>query len=174
MTGAGSGDLTGAAEHPDPADPARGRLVVVTGADPGAAGRLGRALGERLGRAVVVEGPLIDSMVVAPEEPASGTEGVRRLLLRWSASLAVAETYQIEGHDAVIADRIEGDRLEDFLDLAAPEPVRLVVVGRGIDPSTPGWGLWVTDDADLDDPAALAGAADEVVERLAESVVSTA
>ena len=49
-------------------------------------------------------------------------------LLRWSAALAVAETYQLEGFDAVVAEDALGDRLEDFLDLVEPEPVHVVVV----------------------------------------------
>ena len=178
MSAAGSGPDpldAGAAGVGDDDAPERGRLVVVTGADLDASGRLARALGERLGGAVVVEGRTIEAMVVGPtREPMAGAEHVRRQLMRWSASLSVAETYQIEGFDAVIADRIEGDRLEDFLDLAAPEPVSLVVIGPGIDPATPAWGLWVTVGADLADPATLAGTADEVVQRLGESVVVTA
>ena len=51
-------------------------------------------------------------------------------LLRWSAALAVAETYQLEGFDAVVAEDALGDRLEDFLDLVEPEPVHVVVVRR--------------------------------------------
>ena len=64
-------------------------------------------------------------------------------LLRWSAALAVAETYQLEGFDAVVAEDALGDRLEDFLDLVEPEPVHVVVVRDDADPATPQWGLWV-------------------------------
>ena len=162
---------------PEPAG-TPGRLVLVTGADASGLGRLGRAIGERLGRAVVVDGQVLDAMLVDPAQVESGEVTgvglVRRQLLRWSAGLALAETYLIEGYDVVVADRVEGDRLEDYLDLAAPAPVHLVVVGTGIDPSTPGWGLWVTTPPDLDDAESLSGTAAEVVERLAESVVDTA
>ncbi|WP_076258434.1 hypothetical protein [Intrasporangium flavum] len=154
-----------------------GRLVLVTGADASGLGRLARAVGERLGGALVVDGQVLDSMLVGDaSEPGSlptGVALVRRQLLRWSAGLALAETYLIEGHDVVVADRVEGDRLEDYLDLAAPRPVHLVVVGAGIDPSTPGWGLWVTTPPGAGDEDALDGTAAEVVERLAESVVQT-
>ena len=163
----------------DPDDPgASGRLVLVTGADASGLGRLARAVGERLGGALVVDGQVLDAMLVgdasAERLRPTGVALVRRQLLRWSAGLALAETYLIEGHDVVVADRVEGERLEDYLDLAAPQPVHLVVVGAGIDPSTPGWGLWVTTPPETGDEDALAGTAAEVVERLAEAVVETA
>jgi hypothetical protein len=168
----------GASEARGPRD-AAGRLVLVTGADASALGQLARAIGERLGGALVVDGQVLDAMLVGagPGEGAAELTGVglvRRQLLRWSAGLALAETYLIEGYDVVVADRVEGERLEDYLDLAAPEPVHLVVVGAGIDPSTPGWGLWVTTPPETGDAEALAGTAAEVVERLPESVVDTA
>ena len=167
---------------PDRPPGSGGRLVLVTGADASSLGQLARAVGERLGDAVVVDGQVLDAMLVGKGPVGNawgaGTVGdvalVRRQLLRWSAGLALAETYLIEGYDVVVADRVEGDRLEDYLDLAAPEPVHLVVVGAGIDPSTPGWGLWVTTPPETGDAEALAGTAAEVVERLAESVVDTA
>jgi hypothetical protein len=163
----------------DGAGEVHGRLVLVTGADASGLGRLARAVGERLGGAVVVEGRVLDAMLVggawAEPVPAGGDLAhVRRRLLRWSAGLAVAETYLIEGYDVVVADRVEGDLLEDYLDLAAPEPVHLVVVGAGIDPATPGWGLWVTTPPETGDAEALAGTSAEVVERLGESLVRTA
>ncbi|WP_323096797.1 hypothetical protein [Intrasporangium sp. YIM S08009] len=176
-------DASGPTDHPDPADASAspttpGRLVLVTGADASGLGRLARAVGERLGGALVVDGQALDAMLVgdasAPLVPPTGVALVRRQLLRWSAGLALAETYLIEGHDVVVADRVEGERLEDYLDLAAPQPVHLVVVGAGIDPSTPGWGLWVTTPPETGDEDSLAGTAAEVVERLAESVVDTA
>lgn len=171
----GTGGLTGGSGAPD----ARGRLVLLTGADASGLGQLARSIGERLGPSVVVDGQVLDGMLVGPAghehavAEVTGVGLVRRQLLRWSAGLALAETYLIEGYDVVVADRVEGDRLEDYLDLAAPEPVHLVVVGTGIDPSTPGWGLWVTTPPETGDPESLAGTASEVVERLAESVVPT-
>jgi hypothetical protein len=171
----------GPVDAPDPrrARDGRGRLLLVTGADASSLGQLARAIAERLGESVVVEGHVLDAMRVDPSqttlaEPLTGVGLVRRQLLRWSAGLALAETYLIEGFDVVVADRVEGDRVEDYLDLAAPEPVHLVVVGAGIDPSTPGWGLWVTTPPEAGDAESLAFTAAEVVERLAESVVDTA
>ena len=67
-----------------------------------------------------------------------------QLLLRWSASIAAAETFLLEGYDAVVSDDVQGDRLEDFLDLAAPETVHLVVLRHpALAADTPHWGLWV-------------------------------
>jgi len=124
------------------ADPAggrgtRGRLVLVTGADASGLGLLGRAVGERLGTSVVVDGQVLDAMLVepGPDQPSTAVTGVglvRRQLLRWAAGLALAETYLIEGYDVVVADRVEGDRLEDYLDLIPCQPNYLVVVGAGI------------------------------------------
>jgi len=166
----GSPDASGSPSAP-------GRLVLLTGADASGLGRLARAVGERLGGALVVDGEVLDAMLVgdasAHRVRPTGVALVRRHLLRWSAGLALAEAYLIEGYDVVVADRVEGERLEDYLDLAAPQPVHLVVVGAGIDPSTPGWGLWVTTPPETGDEDALAGTAAEVVERLTESLVET-
>ena len=88
----------------------------------------------RLGRAVLVDGTALELAVTAGDaagwdEPPT-SEQLRMRLLRWSAALSVAETYQLEGFDAVVAEDALGDRLEDFLDLVEPEPVHVVVVPR--------------------------------------------
>jgi hypothetical protein len=76
--------------------PPRGRLFVVTGSPGGSRVDVARALAERLGECVVVDGEAIEAMVTArPPEPPGGRERLRRQLLRWSACLAVAETYQL-------------------------------------------------------------------------------
>jgi hypothetical protein len=79
----------------------------------------------------------------------------------------VAETYQLEGFDAVVAEDALGDRLEDFLDLVEPEPVHVVVIRDDADPATPHWGLWV-DVSDSTDRTA-----DDVVARLDDALVLT-
>ena len=161
--------------------PGRGRLVLVTGVDPELANAAGRALAGRLDRALAVPVGALAAMVVSGG-PATGsptTEGVRQLFLAWSASLAVAETYQLEGFDVVVSDSVLGDRLEDFLELVDPEPLHLVVLGSvrsaGADPSppirllraTPRRGLWL-------DPAERSpdDLADVVLARLGESLVT--
>ena len=116
---------------PDEAVP-RGRLVLVTAAPADARAALASAIAARLDRAVVVDGAALERAVTrrdatAWDEPPT-SEQLRTRLLRWSAALAVAETYQLEGFDAVVAEDALGDRLEDFLDLVEPEPVHVVVV----------------------------------------------
>jgi len=155
----------------DPDTGARGRLLFVTAARASTRAELASAVAGRLGRAVVVDGEALEGAVTlgAPagwEEPPTSQQ-LRMRLLRWSAALAVAETYQLEGFDAVVAEDALGDRLEDFLDLVEPEPVHVVVVRDDADPSTPHWGLWV----DGSVPVELTAA--DVVARLEDALVVT-
>ena len=85
---------------------------------------------------------LASASVVGSADDA-GLEGVRHRLLRWSACLAAAEAYQLEGFDAVVHDVVTGGHLEDFLDLAAPETVHVVVLDDPRLSATPRWGLWL-------------------------------
>ena len=156
----------------------RGRLLLVTAARAPARAALASAVTTRLERAVLIDGAALEHALTAGapagwDEPPT-SEQLRLRLLRWSAALAVAETYQLEGFDAVVAEDALGDRLEDFLDLVEPEPVHVVVVRDDADPATPHWGLWVDvpDSADPADSAALA--ADDVVARLDDALVLTA
>ncbi|TQM62429.1 hypothetical protein [Humibacillus xanthopallidus] len=153
-------------------DSDRGRLFLVTGTDPDQRRALATALTRRLGRAVVVDGEALERLVrLGPLEPWTGAPSSAQLrdrLLRWSAALAVAETHQLEGYDAVLVEDALGDRLEDLLDLVAPEPVHLVVIGSGVDPTTPRWGLWVGAPGPVDDVAV------DVLSRLPEALVVTA
>ena len=128
-------------------DPARGRLFLVTGPDADARAAVASALARALERSAVVDGAQIDRMLVAGRVPVGETltgEQLGQLLLRWSVALAAAETFQLEGFDAVVTDDVQGDRVEDFLDLAAPEAVQLVVLRHpALEADTPHWGLWV-------------------------------
>jgi hypothetical protein len=150
--------------------PARGRLFLVTAPDGESLRAVAGALASRLPRSILVVGSVVDGMVVSnpPDEGASALERTARLLLRWSACLAIAETYQLEGFEAVIADDVRGDHLEDFLDLAAPETVHVLVLDDPSSSTTPAWGLWL--DSDLA-PDVLADAA---LQRLDEAKVATA
>jgi hypothetical protein len=153
-------------------DPDRGRLFLITGTDAEQRGALAVALTRRLGHAVVVDGAALERLVrVEALEPWTGppsSEQLRDRLLRWSAALAVAETHQLEGYDAVLVEEALGDRLEDLLDLVDPEPVHVVVIGDGVDPTTPRWGLWVEGTASADTVA------ETILARLDEAVVVTA
>ena len=149
----------------------RGRLLLVTAARAQPRAALASAVAGRLGRAVVVDGAALEHAVTVGDaagwdEPPT-SEQLRMRLLRWSAALAVAETYQLEGFDAVVAEDALGDRLEDFLDLVEPEPVHVVVVRGDADPATPRWGLWVDGTAPTD------ATADDVVARLGDALVVT-
>lgn len=105
----------------------------------------------------------------APYREPPQAEQLRQQFLRWSAAIATAETYQLEGFDAVISDTVLGDRLEDFLDLVSPESLHLVVLLRErLDLRTPRWGLWVdSSEQTVDQTVAI------VLSRLDESVVAT-
>ena len=149
---------------------ARGRLFLVTAPSEDAAAAVGLELGHRLPRCLVVAGTQVDAMVVSGRVPDNdvGLEGVRHRLLRWSACLAAAETYQLEGFDAVVCDVVTGGHLEDFLDLAAPETVHVVVLDDPRASATPRWGLWL--DANAAPPGDLA---DAVLAHLEEAKVRT-
>lgn len=150
--------------------PARGRLFLVAAPSAERAAPVALELGRRLPRAFVVSGAQIGSMVVGRRvaPPESDLERLHGLLLRWSACLAAAETFLLEGFDAVVHDVIAGDQLEDFLDLCAPEPVHVVIVDDSHGAGTPRWGLW------LDPAAPPDAAAAAVLARLEESLVLTA
>ncbi|HEX5968431.1 MAG TPA: hypothetical protein VFY88_08145, partial [Intrasporangium sp.] len=123
----------------------RGRLFLVTAPRQDAAAAVAVELAHRLPRCLVVAGSQVDAMVVSGRAPDDdvGLEGVRHRLLRWSACLAAAEAYQLEGFDAVVHDVVTGGHLEDFLDLAAPETVHVVVLDDPRVSATPRWGLWL-------------------------------
>jgi hypothetical protein len=157
-------------------DTSRGRLFVVSGAEAEARTSVAWAMAARLDRSVTVDCTVFDGMIVSGGEPDNDDATaqlhlghIRQRLLRWSAALATAETYQLEGFDAVVTDDLRGERLEDFLDLAAPETVQLVVLDDGSDVETPRWGLWVRSP---ERPAA--DLADVVLSRLDEAQVRTA
>lgn len=110
---------------------APGRLVLVTGAQAAGKTTVARALAQRLPRAIHVDGDAIHAMVVAGEVPMtlpSSPEGVEQLFLRWLGSIAVAETYQQAGFDAVLSDNVFGEFLDDFLDFVSPAPLHVVVL----------------------------------------------
>jgi hypothetical protein len=154
-------------------DPARGRLFLVTGADESERVTVARAVARALERSAVVDGAEIDRMLVSGRVPVGGPltgEQLGQLLLRWSATIATAETFQLEGYDTVVTDDVQGARVEDFLDLAAPETVHLVVLRHPrLEVDTPHWGLWV--EAGDRDPQQVGA---EVLSRLDDARVVTA
>ncbi len=119
----------------EPAHPP-GRLIVVTGAQAAGKTTAAYAVAARLPRAVHVDGDAIHRMVVSGKVPMTlpaPAPAVEQLFLRWLAGIAVAETYQRAGFDAVVSDNIFGKFLEDFLDFVAPAPVHLVVLNPTVE-----------------------------------------
>ncbi|MDE9364175.1 hypothetical protein PZ938_01015 [Luteipulveratus sp. YIM 133132] len=109
----------------------RGRLFVITGIQGAGKTTIGTALARTLNRSVFIDGDLVGSVVVSGREPMSepaSQEAIEQLLFRYVGALVLADTYRTAGFDAVIADNIFGDYLEDFLELAAPETVHLVML----------------------------------------------
>lgn len=112
-------------------DDSPGRLFVVTGIRGSGTSSVGRALAEALPRAVFIDGQTVGETVVSGAEPMSDPPrmaAIEQLLLRYAGSLTLADVYRTGGFDAVIADSIVGRYLEDFLELADPDPVHLVVL----------------------------------------------
>lgn len=109
----------------------RGRLFVISGIQAAGKTTVGHALAKTLSRAVFVDGDTIGNMVVSGKEPMSepaSHEAIEQLLFRYVGALVVADTYRSAGFDAVIADNIFGEYLNDFLELAEPETVHLVML----------------------------------------------
>ncbi len=108
-----------------------GRLVLVTG-EPGTHPHgVARAVAAGLERAVHVDVEALQDLVVrgaVPLHDPPSPESVEQLFLRWLAGIAVGETYQQAGFDAVLSERVCGDFLTDLLDFVDPAPVHLVVL----------------------------------------------
>ncbi|TWP36540.1 AAA family ATPase [Leekyejoonella antrihumi] len=119
-----------------PDAPSPGRLFVITGAQAAGKSTVGLALAEALSKAVFIDGDLIGNTVVSGKdlitEPAT-VGAIEQLFLRYAGALTLADVYRTAGFDAVVADNIFGDYLDDFLEIAAPEPVHLVVLHPSID-----------------------------------------
>lgn len=116
---------TGAGDPPAPV----GRLIVITGPLGPGCHHLAWAMARRLDQSVVVDGPILASMVAS--EHASGADElgtIRTALLRYCAQIALAETYRRAGYDVLIVEDLPERRLADFRDLSAPDEIHLVVL----------------------------------------------
>lgn len=113
-----------------------GRLFVISGAQAAGKSTVGAALADALPRSVFIDGDTIGNVVVSgkalmTEPPA--VEAVEQLFLRYAGALTVADVYRAAGFDAVIADNIFGTFLDDYLMIAAPEPVHFVMLTPSAD-----------------------------------------
>ncbi|KNX36644.1 nucleoside/nucleotide kinase family protein [Luteipulveratus halotolerans] len=114
----------------------RGRLFVITGIQASGKTTVGTALAKTLTKSVFIDGDTIGGFVVSGREMMTRPptqEAIEQLLFRYVGALVVADTYRTAGFDAVIADNIYGDYLIDFLELAHPEPVHLVMLNPSKD-----------------------------------------
>ncbi|GAB46987.1 hypothetical protein [Mobilicoccus pelagius] len=155
-----------------PAEDAEGRLFVLTG--PGA-DDVARALTAALPRAASVDGAVVEAMFtgeggVAPSDARTELE---RRYLRYTAGIALADSFRFAGYDAVVAEDVPGEHLEAYLDFAEPAPVHLVHLTGGAESADdtgaagdagPGRGLVLAGD----EPRALAA---QIVERADEARV---
>lgn len=119
-----------------PGDGSMGRTFVVAGARAAGKSTVARALADALVKSVCIDGSVLESMVAAGRMPLTSEPTVgalEQLFTRWAGALTLADVWCANGFDAVIADDIIGDYLEDFLDLADTGPVHLVVLHPSID-----------------------------------------
>ena len=108
-----------------------GRLFLITGAQAAGKSTVGRALAEGMRKAVFIDGDSVDDVIVSDRMPMTEppTVGaVEQLFLRYAGALTLADVYRSAGFDAVIADNVFGSFLDDYLILAAPEPLHLVML----------------------------------------------
>lgn len=109
---------------------------MISGAQAAGKTIVGQALADALPRSVFIDGDTIGDVVVSGKALMTQPpriEAVEQLFLRYAGALTVADVYRSAGFDAVIADNIFGSYLDDFLMIAAPEPVHFVMLTPSID-----------------------------------------
>ena len=111
--------------HADDVTAPEGRLFVLTG--PGA-DDVARALAATLPRAASVDGAVVEAMFAGEDgiAPSDTRSELERRYLRYTAGIALADSFRLAGYDAVVAEDVPPDHLEAYLDFADPAPVHLV------------------------------------------------
>lgn len=113
-----------------------GRLFVITGIQGAGKTTVARGLADALSKSVLIEGDTIADMVMsgmAPMTAEPSEDALEQLLYRYAGALVLADTYRAAGFDAVLADNIFGDYFADFLHIAAPERIHLVMLHPSAD-----------------------------------------
>lgn len=111
--------------EPDRHDEHQGRFILLTG--PGA-DTIAPALAGRLPKAATVDGATVAAMFAAEATP-----GLEAMFLRYTAGIALADSFRLAGFDAVVAEDVPDDHLEAYLDFASPATVFLVRLGADDD-----------------------------------------
>ena len=145
--------------QPDATTGDEGRFFLVTGPN---AEAVATALAAALPRAATVDGQVVGAMFMP--DPDGARADLEQLFLRFTAGIALADSFRLAGYDAVVADDVPAEHLEAYLDFASPTPIHLVRLGASPAGDLPGLGL--TADA----PDAVV---EEILARLPESVVET-
>ena len=161
-------------DHPTdtPAHDAEGRLFVLTG--PGA-DDVARALTAALPRAASVDGAVVEAMFAGESgiAPSDTRTDLERRYLRYTAGIALADSFRFAGYDAVVAEDVSPAHLEDYLDFAEPTLVRLVRLVGGEEPvADPDIADAVTGGIEIDgtDPQAAVA---QIIARADDAIVST-
>ncbi|YAL84170.1 phosphotransferase [Dermacoccaceae bacterium W4C1] len=108
-----------------------GRLFVITGVQAAGKTTVGEALAATLNKSVFIDGDTVGNMVVsgsAPMTDPASPEAIEQLLFRYAGALVLADTYRAAGFDAVVTDNVFGEFMEDYLEIAAPETLHLVML----------------------------------------------
>jgi predicted kinase len=111
-------------------------LFVISGVPAAGKSTVARLLARRLDRAVYVPGDAIRAMVRSGRAEMTSDAAdaqLDQLLLRYQASLAIAQVYLQAGFDVIVEDVIIGQVLRQFLALVPVPEMHLVF----LDPDTP-------------------------------------
>ncbi len=154
--------------QPDATTGDEGRFFLVTGPN---AEAVATALAAALPRAATVDGQVVGAMFTP--DPDGARADLEQLFLRFTAGIALADSFRLAGFDAVVTEDVPPAYLEDYLDFAEPTPVRLVRLAGSDEPAGgPEVASTVTGGIEIDgtDPQAAVA---QIIARADEAIVST-